>query len=104
MPVRPIGGGERPEDGFTLYVHPLFMTDLARVPLLVLYQLVVVNYGPAQGQCYVHLPSDLRGRKYCLRDLLGPARYDREGDDLATRGLYVDMPPWGYHVFDVVPA
>ena len=36
---------ERPEDGFTMYVHPLFMTDLARVPLLVLYQLVAVNYG-----------------------------------------------------------
>ena len=37
--------GERPEDGFTLYVHPLFMTDLARAPLLVLYQLVLINYG-----------------------------------------------------------
>jgi hypothetical protein len=66
--------------------------------------LVVVNYGPAQGQCYVHLPSDLRGRKFCLCDLLGPARYDRDGDDLAAHGLYVDMPPWGYHVFDIVPA
>ena len=37
--------GERPEDGFTLYVHPFFMTQLERVPLLVFYQLVAVNYG-----------------------------------------------------------
>jgi hypothetical protein len=37
--------GERPEDGFTIYVHPFFMTQLSRVPLLVLYQLVRVNYG-----------------------------------------------------------
>jgi hypothetical protein len=43
--AHPAANGERPEDGFALYVHPLFMTDLARVPLLVLYQLVLVNYG-----------------------------------------------------------
>ena len=38
--------GERPEAGFTLYVHPAFMVLLDKVPLLVLYQLVLVNYGP----------------------------------------------------------
>jgi len=43
--AHPVANGDRPEAGFTLYVHPLFMTDLARVPLLVLYQLVLVNYG-----------------------------------------------------------
>ncbi len=43
--AHPAAKGERPEDGFTMYVHPLFMTDLARVPLLVLYQLVLLNYG-----------------------------------------------------------
>jgi hypothetical protein len=37
--------GERPEDGFTIFVHPFFMTQLNRVPCLVLYQLVLVNYG-----------------------------------------------------------
>jgi len=43
--AHPAAKGEKPEDGFTMYVHPLFMTDLARVPLLVLYQLVLLNYG-----------------------------------------------------------
>ena len=43
--AHPIADGGRPEDGFTLYVHPLFMTDLARVPLLALYQMVLINYG-----------------------------------------------------------
>ncbi|MCX8092363.1 MAG: hypothetical protein N3I86_15745 [Verrucomicrobiae bacterium] len=38
--------GPKPEDGFTMYVHPLFMTQLDAVPYLVLYQLVLVNYGP----------------------------------------------------------
>lgn len=37
--------GVQPEDGFTIYVHPIFMTRLQRVPWLVLYQLVLVNYG-----------------------------------------------------------
>lgn len=37
--------GDNPEDGFTLFVHPLFMTQLDAVPALVLYQLVAVNYG-----------------------------------------------------------
>jgi hypothetical protein len=64
--------------------------------------LVVVNYGPTQGQCYVRLScEDLRGRQVVLRDLLGPARYERGGDDLLGRGLYVDMPEWGYHIFEV---
>jgi hypothetical protein len=31
---------------------------------------------------------------------MSPARYDRDGSDLASRGLYLDMPPWGYHVFE----
>jgi hypothetical protein len=37
--------GERPEDGFTLHVHPFYHTQLDRVALLVLYHLVTVNYG-----------------------------------------------------------
>ena len=37
--------GETPEEGFTLFVHPIYMTQLAMVPFLALYQLVTVNYG-----------------------------------------------------------
>ncbi len=41
----PLPRGSRPEDGFIMYVHPRFQADLDQVPLLVLYQLVSVNYG-----------------------------------------------------------
>jgi hypothetical protein len=44
--AHPVLKRELPEDGFTIYVHPIFMTRLEEVPLLVLYQLVLVNYGP----------------------------------------------------------
>jgi len=37
--------GDKPEDGFTLFVHPIYMTQLGMVPHLALYQLVAVNYG-----------------------------------------------------------
>jgi hypothetical protein len=64
--------------------------------------LVVVNYGVVQGQCYVPLPfPDLRGKSCLLRDLMGTARYERAGTELAGRGLYLDLPEWGYHVFEI---
>ena len=43
--AHPFARGEKPEDGFRMQVHPLFMTRLEIVPALVLYQLVLVNYG-----------------------------------------------------------
>jgi hypothetical protein len=33
--------------------------------------------------------------------LLGDATYDRNGNDLQTRGLYLDMSPWQATVFSV---
>jgi hypothetical protein len=63
---------------------------------------VAVNFAPHHGQCFVRLPlPELAGRQLRLRDLLGPAVYDRPGDDLLHRGLYLDLPPWGQHVFEV---
>ena len=41
----PEPNGDMPEEGFTLYVHPIYMTQLGLVPHLALYQLVSVNYG-----------------------------------------------------------
>lgn len=62
--------------------------------------LVTVNYGPTQGQGYVNLPFvDLRGQKVRFQDLMSETRYEREGDDLSNRGLYLDLPAWGFHLF-----
>ncbi len=43
--AHPVARGKRPEDGFTMCVHPFFLTQWECVPGLVLYQLVLVNYG-----------------------------------------------------------
>ena len=68
-------------------------------------RLVVVNYAGQQSQCYVNLPwDDLRGHTWRFQDRLGKAIYEREGDELFLRGLYLDLPAWGYHGFDVNPV
>ena len=43
--AHPVPKSDNPEDDFTMHVHPCFMTQLPYVPYLVLYQLVLVNYG-----------------------------------------------------------
>jgi hypothetical protein len=65
--------------------------------------LAAVNFGPTRGQCYVGAPwPELRGRRVLLSDLLSAARYERDGDEFATRGLYLDLAAWGYHLFEVM--
>lgn len=64
--------------------------------------LVTVNYGPTQAQCYVrlHLP-DLHGSRFMLSDLMNQTACEREGSELALQGLYLDLPAWGFHVFEM---
>ena len=67
--------------------------------------LVAVNYAPHQSQCYVRLPlPGLRDAQWRLHDVLGEAQYDRDGNDLSTRGLYLDEPAWRALVFRLSKA
>ena len=68
-------------------------------------RLVAVNYAANQSQCYVRLPfPELGGRAWRLADEMGPAVYQRDGNDLLARGLYLDLPPWGRHIFELSAA
>jgi len=63
---------------------------------------VAVNYAVHQSQCYVRLPfADLGDQHWQLKDLLGDARFERDENDLHSRGLYLDVAPWQYHVFEM---
>jgi hypothetical protein len=65
-------------------------------------RLIAVNYADHQSQCHVRLPwSDITGRALRLADMMSAAAYDRDGSEVSSRGLYLDLAPWGYHVFDV---
>jgi len=64
--------------------------------------LITVNYAGSQGQCYLPIALDLLGDGYVLlSDSLSEARYERSGEELKSRGLYLDLPPWGHHLFKV---
>jgi hypothetical protein len=66
------------------------------------HRLVAVNYAANQSQCYVRLPAQDHGdRPVHFDDLMSAAAFDRDPHDLDARGLYLDLPAWRYHVFDV---
>jgi hypothetical protein len=65
--------------------------------------LVAVNYSPNQAQCRVRLPiGDLTRKTWRLQDHLSSATYDRDGDELQSSGLYLDMAPWQPCVFSLM--
>lgn len=64
--------------------------------------LVVVNFAPHASQCYVRLPyTEVANRHVEFRDLMSVALYYHEGNEVLSRGIYFDLPAWGYHVFEV---
>jgi hypothetical protein len=64
--------------------------------------LVAVNYADNQGQCYIRLPfQDLGGRTWRLEDRIGGVSYHRDGHRLQAQGLFVDLKPWNYHIFEM---
>jgi len=65
-------------------------------------RLVIVNYADNQSQCYVRLPQlDSGQRPLHFEDQMSAGAFDRDRNDLEARGLYLDMPAWGYHVFEI---
>jgi glycosidase len=69
------------------------------------HHLVAVNLSDhaSQGRVQLPWPDALRGRRWQLTDLLDDRVFDRDGDELASAGLYVDLPPWDAHVLAVEP-
>jgi glycosidase len=64
--------------------------------------LVIVNFAPHAGQCFVKLSfSGLENQQVEISDKMSEAVYVRDGNDLISNGLFVDIPAWGYHIFEV---
>lgn len=67
--------------------------------------LVAVNYAPQSSQGYVPLElSIVPLARIELIDRLSEHRYTRDAQDLVAPGLYLDLPSWGHHVFEVRQA
>jgi len=64
--------------------------------------LIAVNYAPHPSQGYLKLPfPEIKNRSVRFQDSLSSACYTREGNELLERGLYLDLQPWSYHVFEL---
>jgi len=60
--------------------------------------LIIVNFSNEQSQGQVMLPwVELRNTDVKLFYNLEPAYLIRAGLELKEKGLFVDLPPWGYH-------
>jgi len=65
--------------------------------------LIVVNLGDSQSQAQVQLPwTDLAGTAWQLIDSLSGAHHERDGNEMLSPGLYVDLGPWEHHFFRLV--
>jgi len=63
--------------------------------------LIVANLSARRSQARVRMPGvKPAGRTWRLRDLLSGDEYERDGDEMTDPGLFVDLPPWGYHVLE----
>jgi hypothetical protein len=63
---------------------------------------VVVNLSgqPAQARIPLDWP-DLHGRSWQLTDVLTQIVFERDGAELASPGLFVDLGPWQYYLLAV---
>jgi len=62
--------------------------------------LIVVNLSDQQSQGLVKITDHTLQGSHCrLVDALSSGTYYRSGDEMIEQGLYVDLPPWGYHFF-----
>jgi hypothetical protein len=68
-------------------------------------RLVVVNLADAPSQGKLKVPwDDLPGKSWRLVELLESAAFVRSGDELQGPGLFVELPPWGYHLLTCTQA
>jgi hypothetical protein len=59
---------------------------------------ILVNLSDWALQARVHVQW-ARGGKWLLMDALSGATYERDGDEMFSPGLYVELAPWKYHFF-----
>jgi hypothetical protein len=62
--------------------------------------LILVNLSDNTVQARVHLPwRDLAGETWRLSDAISGTIYDRDGDEMLSPGLYVELGPWNFNFF-----
>lgn len=63
------------------------------------FRVVVVNLTGQQTQGFVRMDLPLAGATWELSEVFTGAVYQRDGDDMAARGLFVDLPAYASQIF-----
>jgi len=65
-------------------------------------QLTIVNFNPYPSQGHVIIKDlDYGSNDWTFTDLLAQKVYTYHGEDLNNNGLYIDLPAWNGHIFDI---
>jgi hypothetical protein len=94
--AHPVAKSDDPNDGYVMHVHPFFATEPAAVPALVLYQLVLVNYGDFAS------PEDAETFGAAVLGIDPEAYYDQlcEMADMVSTGIATMEPQAAGHEHD----
>ena len=64
------------------------------------HMLIVVNFSAWPAQGHVRLPAEaIDAASLRYRDAFSGQLYERSADELRRAGLYVELPAWGFHVW-----
>ena len=67
--------------------------------------LIAVNLSDRALQARISLKRpELGSDNWLFTDELSAESYEREGEELAQHGLYVELPPWGCHLLRCVQS
>ncbi len=67
--------------------------------------LIVINLSEYQAQARVQLPWDeLAGRRWQLTDVLSGEMFERDGAEMQSAGLHVDLPAWRFYFLHFQPG
>ena len=65
------------------------------------HHLIVGNLADTSSQGRVRMPGlSLAERTWRLTDLMSGDVFERDGGEMTDPGLFVDLPPWGYHFLE----
>ena len=90
--AQPISGDERSCKNLVAYQ---WWDDVKR-------RVIVVNYSLRSSKANIRIEDiDYGSSKWQFTDLMSEEVYSYFGENLSKNGLYVELPPWKGHIFDV---
>jgi hypothetical protein len=67
-------------------------------------RMIAANLGGSPAYARVSLPSASAAARWVLHDRWDGSRYEREGGEMASPGLFVALKPHQVHLFEMRPG